>query len=149
MFRTSHARHVSAAGFLLAFSGLATTIVPLPVLAADQNEGPSEKLYYDLRDEIPTEFRWDLQAIYPDVEAWEAKLEAVEAAVPGIGAYTAAAIGSIAFGVVTPAIDGNVERVISRLLGIAGDPRRGRGRRASRLPRSPGRSRWRRRRSSG
>jgi oligoendopeptidase F len=87
MFRTSHARHVSAAGFLLAFSGLATTIVPLPVLAADQNEGPSEKLYYDLRDEIPTEFRWDLQAIYPDVEAWEAKLEAVEAAVPGIGAY--------------------------------------------------------------
>jgi len=48
---------------------------------------------------------------------------------PGIGAYTAAAIGSIAFGLVEPAIDGNVERVVSRYLGIDCDPKRGEGRR--------------------
>ena len=37
---------------------------------------------------------------------------------PGIGAYTAGAIASIAFGECVPAIDGNVYRVISRLRGV-------------------------------
>lgn len=37
---------------------------------------------------------------------------------PGIGPYTAAAISSIAFGQPTPVIDGNVQRVISRLFAI-------------------------------
>jgi len=37
---------------------------------------------------------------------------------PGIGAYTAGAIASIAFGEQVPAVDGNVKRVASRLLGI-------------------------------
>ncbi len=36
-------------------------------------------------------------------------------ALPGIGAYTAGAICSIAFGMPTPAVDGNVLRVVSRL----------------------------------
>lgn len=36
-------------------------------------------------------------------------------ALPGIGAYTAGAICSIAFGQPTPAVDGNVLRVVSRL----------------------------------
>ncbi len=35
-------------------------------------------------------------------------------ALPGIGAYTKGAIGSIAFGLPLPAVDGNVERVVSR-----------------------------------
>lgn len=35
---------------------------------------------------------------------------------PGIGAYTAGAIASIAFGIARPAVDGNVLRVIARLL---------------------------------
>lgn len=39
-------------------------------------------------------------------------------ALPGIGAYTAAAIASIAFGVRAVVVDGNVERVITRLHGI-------------------------------
>ena len=38
---------------------------------------------------------------------------------PGIGAYTAAAIAAIAFGEKAPAVDTNVERVIARLHGIA------------------------------
>ncbi len=36
-------------------------------------------------------------------------------ALPGIGEYTAGAIGSICFGLRTPAVDGNVLRVISRI----------------------------------
>ena len=35
---------------------------------------------------------------------------------PGIGSYTAGAIASIAFGIARPAVDGNVLRVISRVL---------------------------------
>ena len=52
---------------------------------------------------------------------------------PGIGAYTAAAIAAIAFGRPAAVVDGNVERVITRLFddrdaaarGEAGDPRGG------------------------
>ena len=39
-------------------------------------------------------------------------------ALPGIGAYTAAAIGAIAFGIPTVPVDGNVERVVARLFAI-------------------------------
>jgi A/G-specific adenine glycosylase len=39
-------------------------------------------------------------------------------ALPGIGAYTAAAIAAIAFDQAEPVVDGNVERVVSRLLAL-------------------------------
>ena len=39
-------------------------------------------------------------------------------ALPGIGRYTAGAIGSIAFNQPTPILDGNVIRVLTRLFGI-------------------------------
>jgi len=42
---------------------------------------------------------------------------------PGIGPYTAAAVGSICFGVVEPVMDGNVERVMARLLALDADPK--------------------------
>jgi A/G-specific adenine glycosylase len=44
---------------------------------------------------------------------------------PGIGAYTSAAIASIAFGEPTAVIDGNVERVVQRLAGWGSDSRTG------------------------
>lgn len=47
----------------------------------------------------------------------------------GIGPYTAGAIASIAFGLPVPAVDGNVQRVISRVCGVREDvgiPRVGR-----------------------
>ncbi len=44
-------------------------------------------------------------------------------ALPGIGRYTAGAISSIAFNKPTPIVDGNVMRVLTRLFGIASDPR--------------------------
>src|SRR3954453_14630967 len=46
-------------------------------------------------------------------------------ALPGVGAYTAAAVASIAFGVVTPVMDGNVERVLSRCLALEEDAKSG------------------------
>ncbi len=41
---------------------------------------------------------------------------------PGLGAYTAGAISSIAFGLREPIVDGNVVRVLTRLFGLRGDP---------------------------
>jgi A/G-specific adenine glycosylase len=44
-------------------------------------------------------------------------------ALPGVGDYTRGAIGSIAFGLRLPLVDGNVERVLTRVHGLRGDPR--------------------------
>ncbi|MBI5514815.1 MAG: A/G-specific adenine glycosylase [Deltaproteobacteria bacterium] len=44
-------------------------------------------------------------------------------ALPGVGDYTAGAIGSIAYGLPVPVVDGNVERVLTRLHTLRGDPR--------------------------
>lgn len=44
-------------------------------------------------------------------------------ALPGIGPYTSGAIASIAFGMFTPAVDGNVLRVLARISGHLGDIR--------------------------
>ena len=43
-------------------------------------------------------------------------------ALPGIGAYTAGAVASIAFGRRVPAVDGNVRRVLARLMALREDP---------------------------
>lgn len=48
---------------------------------------------------------------------------------PGIGEYTAAAISSIAFQVDVPAVDGNVNRVLSRVFTVDVDPKSTRGKR--------------------
>jgi A/G-specific adenine glycosylase len=55
-------------------------------------------------------------------EGWPADLEGL-AALPGLGPYTAAALGAIAFQWPTPALDGNAFRVLARLLLIEGDPK--------------------------
>src|SRR5256886_5342466 len=44
-------------------------------------------------------------------------------ALPGIGRYTAGAVLSIAFNQPAPVLDGNVIRVLTRLFGIAENPR--------------------------
>lgn len=43
---------------------------------------------------------------------------------PGVGAYTAAAIGSICFGARVPVVDGNVQRLFARFWMMDGDPRK-------------------------
>lgn len=40
---------------------------------------------------------------------------------PGVGRYTAGAIGSIAFGLRLPVVDGNVRRILSRVHGVPGE----------------------------
>jgi A/G-specific adenine glycosylase len=59
---------------------------------------------------------------------------------PGFGSYTAGAVASIAFGACAPAVDGNVRRVLSRLLDLAAPSAGELGARAARLvdPERPG-----------
>jgi A/G-specific adenine glycosylase len=58
-----------------------------------------------------------------------ADLEALRA-LPGVGAYTAAAVGAIAFGLPAVPVDANVERVLARVLALE-------------APLPAGRRRWR------
>ncbi|HXC64365.1 MAG TPA: A/G-specific adenine glycosylase [bacterium] len=46
---------------------------------------------------------------------------------PGVGAYTAAAVGSICFNLPAAVVDGNVIRVLARLLALEADPTKGGG----------------------
>jgi len=55
-------------------------------------------------------------------ENWPVDLEGLTG-LPGLGPYTAAAVGAIAFQWSTPALDGNAFRVLARLLLIEGDPK--------------------------
>lgn len=55
-----------------------------------------------------------------------ATLEGIRA-LPGVGDYTAAAVGSIAFGLPVAVVDGNVIRVAARLLALEADPTKGAG----------------------
>jgi len=48
---------------------------------------------------------------------------------PGVGAYTAGAVLSIAFGQREPVVDGNVSRVLCRVFELGGDPKRSETRR--------------------
>jgi len=54
----------------------------------------------------------DLGGVFPDTE------DALRA-LPGIGAYTAAAIAAIAFGRKTSPVDGNIERVVARIFAVS------------------------------
>ena len=53
----------------------------------------------------------DHGGVFPDTEEGLRKL-------PGVGRYTAAAIGAIAFDIRTMPVDGNIERVVSRLYAV-------------------------------
>lgn len=44
--------------------------------------------------------------------------------IPGVGPYSAGAISSIAFGLPSPIVDGNVVRVLARFFALSGDPTR-------------------------
>jgi A/G-specific adenine glycosylase len=55
-------------------------------------------------------------------EGWPDDLKGL-ADLPGLGPYTAAALGAIAFQWPTPALDGNAFRVLARLLLIQADPK--------------------------
>jgi len=90
--------------------------LPTVEALANADDNQLEKLweglgYYTRMRNMKKAARWivdDFGGIFP-------REYAKILALPGIGPYTAGAIGSIAFGLPTPAVDGNVLRLIARL----------------------------------
>jgi oligoendopeptidase F len=46
-----------------------------------------EKLFYENREEIPEQYRWNLEIIFPDIDAWEAAYAEAEAKIPELAAF--------------------------------------------------------------
>ena len=46
-----------------------------------------EKLFYENRGDIPEQYRWNLELIFPDIDAWETAYAEVEAQIPELAAY--------------------------------------------------------------
>ena len=67
--------------------GVAVMILSPPLVATEASTAAAEKIFYESREEIPIEYRWDLDAIYPDLEDWEARIAAVEQSLPEIASY--------------------------------------------------------------
>jgi oligoendopeptidase F len=47
----------------------------------------TEQLFYENRADIPLQYRWSLEDIFPDVEAWQATYAKVEAEIPDLAGY--------------------------------------------------------------
>ena len=65
-----------------------TLIILLALIAfAASSFAAEEKLFYENREEIPEQYRWNLEHIFPDIDAWEAAFAKVEAELPELAAY--------------------------------------------------------------
>ncbi len=95
---------------------------PTPLALAEADEQAVHKAWEGLGYYRRCRF---LKAASTEIAAkgWPSDLEGL-IALPGLGPYTAAAMGAIAFQWPTPALDGNAFRVLARLLLIEGDPKR-------------------------
>jgi oligoendopeptidase F len=57
------------------------------IALAGSSFAAEENLFYEDREEIPEQYRWDLSIIFPDIEAWEAAYSKVEKEIPELAAY--------------------------------------------------------------
>lgn len=62
-------------------SALALALVAAGIAGAEE-----EQLFYDIRDDIPIQYRWNLADIFPNIEAWEAAYTQVDARIPELAA---------------------------------------------------------------
>ncbi|MFV2072385.1 MAG: oligoendopeptidase F [Thermoanaerobaculales bacterium] len=65
------------------------TVLTLAILAGAGLAGSeeTEQLFYENRAEIPLEYRWSLEDIFPNIEAWEAAYASVKEKIPELAAY--------------------------------------------------------------
>ena len=68
-------------------NNLTITLVVALALAAGIATAAEEQLFYEHRDDIPIQYRWNLEDIFPTVEAWQAEAAVVEARIPELAAF--------------------------------------------------------------
>ena len=70
------------------FTAPAALLFLSPAVGAQEPQGEvDENLFFEERERIPLEYRWDLDAIFPSRETWEAARKEVEEALPGLRSY--------------------------------------------------------------
>ncbi len=67
--------------------GSLALIAALTSSVVAEEVGATEKTYYEKRDEVPIEYRWDLSAIFPTVEAWESAYKDLDADLAQLDPY--------------------------------------------------------------
>ena len=68
-------------------TGMTLVILMALVAFAASSYAAEEKLFYENREDIPEQYRWNLDLIFPDIDAWEAAYAKVEAELPELAAY--------------------------------------------------------------
>ena len=68
-------------------TGMTFVILVALVAFAASSYAAEEKLFYENREDVPEQYRWDLEHIFPDIPAWEAAYAKVEAELPELAAY--------------------------------------------------------------
>lgn len=67
--------------------GAVVTLLVAATAAVPGTAGAAETLYFESRDEVPVESRWDLRDIFVDLAAFDAATARVEAMLPRIESY--------------------------------------------------------------
>lgn len=68
-------------------NSLTMALVLVSVLLAGVATAAEEQLFYEHRDDIPIEYRWNLDDIFPTLEAWEEAAARLEAGIPELAAF--------------------------------------------------------------
>jgi len=68
-------------------TGAALIILMALVAFSASSFAAEEKLFYENREDIPEQYRWNLEHIFPDIDAWEAAYAKVEAELSELAAY--------------------------------------------------------------
>ena len=68
-------------------TGMKLMILLALVAFAASSFAAEEKLFYENRGDIPEQYRWNLEIIFPDLDAWEAAYAKVEAEIPELATY--------------------------------------------------------------
>jgi oligoendopeptidase F len=76
---------------------MAIVMLVAMVALAGTTFAAEEKLFYEDREEIPIDYRWSLEDIFPNVEAWEAAYSTVEARIPELATYKGRLAESVDF----------------------------------------------------
>ncbi len=67
--------------------GLALVTTMVLAVSAGVAIAEEEKLFYENREDVPLEYRWDLGIIFADLDAWESTYATVEAKIPELASF--------------------------------------------------------------
>jgi len=101
-------------------TGMAIVGLVAMVALAGTTFAAEEKLFYENREDIPEQYRWDLGIIFPDIEAWEAAYARVEAQIPELATYQGKLGESADVMVAATELQNNISKTLADIFVYAG-----------------------------